>query len=411
MHQLFFYTLLALLPTQLGYHFWPEWALVLGRRVDYLSPTLFVTDTLIILLLFFWFIGCILRIKNYELGIKKLILNRNSLFLILFVFVNIWFSVNKIVALYTWLKFFEFFLLGLYIVKTKPDVRRVICFLTFGVIYSSLLAITQFILQHSIGGLLWALGERTFFPTTPGIAQIPLCLWGTGSCPLYLRAYATFPHPNVLGGFLAAVLPLLVWKLMTGNKRKFKIFYGISVLLGVIALILSFSRSAWIAGLLGISISYCIACRPKKLYIFAILFLTVSIGAYVFLSVHPDSESAVVREQLVTAAISVWKTSPVTGVGLGNFLIALPRYIPSRAIYFLQPVHNIYLLVLSETGIIGLAGILFFIWMAIKKKPGKFCLSYLSLSALLILGLIDHYPLSLQQGRLLLTLFIALSLA
>jgi hypothetical protein len=48
--QTIFLTLLLLLPTQLGLHFWPQWASVFGMRVDYLSPTIYLTDIIIFLL-------------------------------------------------------------------------------------------------------------------------------------------------------------------------------------------------------------------------------------------------------------------------------------------------------------------------------------------------------------------------
>src|SRR5438105_4334390 len=43
----FIFLLLFLLPTQLGKHFWPEFSFVQGLRIDYLSPTLYVTDMLV----------------------------------------------------------------------------------------------------------------------------------------------------------------------------------------------------------------------------------------------------------------------------------------------------------------------------------------------------------------------------
>src|SRR5476649_2203358 len=45
------YLLIFLLPTQLGIHFWPNFSLLLGIRVDYLSPTLYVTDVVILSLI------------------------------------------------------------------------------------------------------------------------------------------------------------------------------------------------------------------------------------------------------------------------------------------------------------------------------------------------------------------------
>lgn len=45
------------------------------------------------------------------------------------------------------------------------------------------------------------------------------------------------------------------------------------------------------------------------------------------------------------------------GVGLNNHEVVLPRYEANPVIFFGHPVHNLYLLVLSETGIVGFAGL------------------------------------------------------
>jgi O-antigen ligase len=106
------------------------------------------------------------------------------------------------------------------------------------------------------------------------------------------------------------------------------------------------------------------------------------------------------------------QSSPWFGVGLGNFLVALPSSLPSRAIYFLQPVHNIYLLLLSEIGIVGI-GVLGWVLRSISWSK-KYILSSpitASLVGLLLLGLVDHYVLTLQQGRLLLTVLLGLWIA
>jgi O-antigen ligase len=99
------------------------------------------------------------------------------------------------------------------------------------------------------------------------------------------------------------------------------------------------------------------------------------------------------------------------GVGLGNFLIALPQYYPHRDIFFLQPVHNIYLLLLSETGIIGLGVTLFCFYLLFKHKMRNhtFSIWHLAFGILLLLGFVDHYPLTLQQGQLLLAFLLSLT--
>ncbi len=369
MHQFFFWLLIILLPIQLGYHTWPSWAMVLGRQVDYLSPTLFLTDVLIVLILIFW----LRKISLIPLLLVGIVAG-----------VNILFSWDKMVSLYHWIKLVEFGLLGWYVIKTKPSHSQIAHYLSIAVLYSSCIAIVQFMLQHSVGVPLWFLGERTFSVDTPGIARVVL-----GGKEL-LRAYGTFPHPNVLGGFLAVALAFIL-----GVSKRRKMFFWATFIIGVMALILTFSRSAWVVAVLAISWQL---FRNRR-HIF-ILTTTVAILLIGFTFGFSD-ESVVIRGQLNAAAIEIFTSSPVFGVGLGNFLVALPDHIPSRTIYFLQPVHNIYLLLLSE---VGLVGVITLVW--IMRKQIKITAP---LIALLLLGLVDHYPATLQQGRLLLTLFIALS--
>ena len=52
--KILFSLLVVLLPAQIGKHFWPKEAFVRGIRIDYLSPTLFLTDLVIIALIIFW---------------------------------------------------------------------------------------------------------------------------------------------------------------------------------------------------------------------------------------------------------------------------------------------------------------------------------------------------------------------
>jgi len=402
-HQRFFWLLLLFLPTQLGLHFWPDWAGVLGRRVDYLAPTIYLTDILVL------FTVGIYSISNIQYQISK----KKFLFLIpivLFVVLNVAVSTNHFVAIYKWLKVLEFIALGWYIVRTKTPLSFIITPLSIGVFYSSILAITQFVLQHSVGGTLWWLGERTFNADTPGIARIALN-WSLGfghwDFGLKLRPYATFPHPNVLGGFLAAVLPLIALRYLSilGNLRKnVKFFYGAVILAGIITLLLTFSRSAIVVGMIAMATAIARIRNKKSLILYSLFFILLVAG---FMKTDFQEESVVVRQQLNIAAIKLWAGAPLFGVGLGNFLVRLPETLPTRTIYFLQPVHNIYLLLLSEVGIVGF---LLFVWFLQKVFRRPLSIWHLAFGILLVLGLVDHYPLSLQQGQLLLAVLAGMSL-
>lgn len=415
--QVFFYLLVVFLPTQLGYHTWPVWAMVLGRRIDYLSPTLYLTDVLVLLTFSGWVIRgrkkllffishFSFRRRRYYLFIGK------ALLLIGFVAANIFFSASPMVAAYAWVKVFEYVLLGWYILRTKPKFASILFYLSIGVLYSSVLALVQFILQRSVGGAVWWLGERTFTNISPGIAQFNLCQPFSSLCRLVLRPYATFPHPNVLGGFLAVTVPLIIYQLRTANAlaAKEKLLYIISVAFGVGALILTVSRSAWVVGALGVSMLF-FAVKKRTSWSIPIMLATLFlIGVFVAGTFTSSDESVVVREELSVASVHMFSQSPFVGVGLGNFLVHLPNNLVARQIYFLQPVHNIYLLALSEIGIIGIGITVLLVVSFVKDHRKNISMVPFGISfvMLLLVGLVDHYPLMLQQGQLLFTLLFSL---
>jgi len=99
-------------------------------------------------------------------------------------------------------------------------------------------------------------------------------------------------------------------------------------------------------------------------------------------------------------------------VGLNNFIVRLPEIkLVTGVSWWLQPVHNIFLLALTETGIPGL---LFFTFLLTKAgaasaKKGKILFG-LAIIFIVVTGLVDHYWLTLQQNQLLASLILGLSL-
>ena len=105
-------------------------------------------------------------------------------------------------------RFVEIVFLSLYISwfigqkKLQTTIRTVV---GLSVILVSWLTVWQSVVQSSVGGIWYFMGERTFTSVTPGIANASL----QGS--LILRPYAAFPHPNVLAGFLVIMLAYLLF--------------------------------------------------------------------------------------------------------------------------------------------------------------------------------------------------------
>jgi O-antigen ligase len=173
--------------------------------------------------------------------------------------------------------------------------------------------------------------------------------------------------------------------------------------LGLTALFLTFSLSAWLAFLLigipAILWDKLASQKPKIALVFIAsgLFLIVMSLAFNFQFLAPPTSFSR-RSQLAEMSLKMTADKPLTGVGLNNFTNVMDNYGQVQATTrFLQPVHNIFLLVLSESGFLGLIGFTYLLFKFRKVRPYG-----IGLAMILFLGLFDHYPLTLQTGMLLL---------
>lgn len=326
--------------------------------------------------------------------------------LVLFISLFVLPAQNKEVAVYQAIKLAEFTLLAIFFIKSKQKLKTLLLPLFAGIFFQSLIAQAQWLKQESLGGLFYWFGERTFTAGTPGIALVDL--FGT----LFLRPYATTPHPNVLGGFLSLTLTIVAYISLI-SKRRLKILIPL-YLLGLLALFLTFSISAIAThclGLLGI-----IFFKGKRKISLLFIFVILLSGILIFTKWQSPQtrEDQKIRSELNTISLQMFLESPIIGKGLYNFIPGLPQY--SHNIYALrwQPVHNIYLLILSETGIIG-AGVALFlivrilkIYQKVDRRSYKWIGGILLLQ-ILIIGLADHYFLTLQQGQIMTTLVFSLA--
>jgi hypothetical protein len=247
-----------------------------------------------------------------------------------------------------------------------------------------LISLLQAFSQSSLGGALWWLGERSFNVNTPGIAKT--FLFGR----FYLRSYAIFSHPNSLAGFLIVIMA--IYLALAKNSSLIK---KIVLSLGGLTVGLTLSRSAVIAGMVLLTFQFI----KKKNWIF--VFLAILFLGFVFFSGSIDLSFSR-RISLALASLDIFGSFPIVGVGLNNFIVVLPSF--WRQDLWFQPVHNIFLLVLSEAGMIGF---LLFLKLICKTIfSGKYLSAVL---LIMITGLFDHYWLTLTQNLLLFVLVIGLA--
>jgi len=446
-----FLLIILLLPSQLGKHFWPPFSQVIGVRIDYLSPTLYATDILICLLFIVWMIS-LLRISNFKYQISN-IKSKTSLpifYTCLVLGIGIALSAQPLLGLYGYMKLAEMAFLSHYTARhvfKTISFHKILLLFSCAVLFESLLAIAQFYHHGSIGGIFYWIGERTFTGQTPGIANASV------QGVLLLRPYGTFPHPNVLAGFLVIGMTLISSKIKIHSSKFEKILFGLSLAIGTIALLLSMSRVSiglWAVILVFYLVkplfkyaSSTLSSRGRttkqssfirtsalskrllrsyfarndnnkqsihklKKFQFSglILVFIISIAIIVFftplrfrlMEISLTEEAVVIRTELMAATFRMVIDHPWLGVGLNNFLVTLPSYVRAVSIQYIQPVHSIYLLALAE---IGVAGFVVFCWFLLKSFHKAQPFIQLLLGIILITGFFDHYWLTLQQGQLL----------
>ncbi|MEK7078829.1 MAG: hypothetical protein AAB929_02055 [Patescibacteria group bacterium] len=369
-----------LLPTQLGKHFFFDFSYLGGVRIDYLAPTLYLTDIFALILILF----------NYK---TILTFFKKKLFLWLFVFlcINALFAWSKPIFFYRFIKLFEVFALFAIFKKQFPKYKKaIIGGFAFSVFIQSILVVSQFITRHSLQGIWYFFGERYFTLSTPGIAKA--ALQGNE----ILRAYGTFSHPNSLAGFF-----LLIYLFFLTNNRVTNLVLKYAVLaLCSLIIFLSFSKNVILVFLF--LNTWCFlkvkqSCRICTLVkILSPLFLAI-----IFLSAQTDPLSFQKRLTLMLQSLTIISQHISTGVGLGNYLLAQYAFPIKYPYFFLQPVHNIYLLFMAETGIL-ISMIVFIRIFLLLKKYRRNISVLLILLAVLLTGLSDHYWLTLQQNTLLL---------
>lgn len=396
--------LVVLLPSQLGWHFWPKWAFVDGIRVDYLSPTLYATDFLIGAIFIFELMK--LAGAGFKIFSKT---NKAKLLLgTLFISANFLFSISPAITFYKWIKFLELLFLGILVIKNTPRIllRRTVSYgLGIGVLYSSILAIWQFVIQQSVGGWWYFLGERTFSPTTAGIANAFF------SGQLVLRPYATFSHPNVLAGFLG-VSALFISAVFIREKcvkksklSRYFLFLSLVLVLGQIALFISLSRSAIIFYLFSLLILILRKVKKSRRKVIVGGFFLIGvmvIGQRIF-NVGIETEPIVVRIQFIVTSWKNFLRAPILGTGFGTAPLLSNINVLPYALRF-QPPHSIFLVMLLETGILGTCmftlGVFSFFRTAWEKFKHSETLPFVLLIFLLLTGIGDHYWLTSIQGNL-----------
>lgn len=428
-----FYLFLFLIPFQIR-------ATIFWQGSEWNSIFLYLTDLLLIGFLFFGII-------NKRISIKK-----TDILLFLFLLIagiSLMVSSNLNISIYRFVKLLEFAFLYIYVRESLHIYGGIYKVLLASGVFQAILAIAQFYKQSSLGIKFIEAGK--YLPGAAGVATF------ISNDAKIMRAYGSFPHPNVLAGFLLLAI-FCFYYLWISNAIKGRFCYMLHVIcygLMVFALFVSFSRTTIFVFLL-ISFLFLLIrffqlrqlyhteerlLAGKRLMILALFFIVFSalsstaLLPYMktrFLTISIQEEAVDLRFFYAKMAIAIIKEKPILGIGIGNFvnyshnypafLRAATKLAASGGLtggkipdWIYQPAHNIYLLIASEIGILGLLLFLLFLIKKIKSEIKKLFKVLDEINPLiflfigfLVIGFADHYFWTLQSGSLMFWLGLAL---
>ncbi len=259
-------------------------------------------------------------------------------------------------------QYIELFLVYFYVanhVRNSEDMSFVIRIILVGLLFESVIMILQ-----------WTTGLTFSF------AGMDASIYSSGQADMQSRVGGTLDGPNGAGAYLGAHLALAAAFIFAAKTNWEKWFAAIVLGLGSVAIVATFSRSAWaglvaaIALIIGISI---LRRWIRMGQVMAIICIAVALVGVLYVPISmrltgDDHGSADSREELKSLAQEVIKAHPLIGIGTNNYALVARDYISPRqnnmdlVTLSTQPVHNTYMLVWAERGIIGL--LVFMVFLA-----------------------------------------------
>jgi O-antigen ligase len=194
-----------------------------------------------------------------------------------------------------------------------------------------------------------------------------------------------FSNLNAIGLYASAAFLLFSPRGRTTGGR---VFFSISMVFAVLCILLSISRTAWFGTLLtALIMTYILLKNRKAFLITAAAAAAMCVLVYQFSPIVHDRINLIAsdiahfsagetatslgeRFLMWKAAVMMFLSNPLIGVGTGDYVPTMNSYIasgkfPQDLAQFNQP-HNMYLFALATNGLLGLAALLYIFYRSLK---------------------------------------------
>lgn len=181
---------------------------------------------------------------------------------------------------------------------------------------------------------------------------------------------------NIVSYSLAIKFPVLIYLALKLKKKLLKILVYLIIISSSVVIIALLSRGAFLAWMISILIFFIISLiKDARIFIKPLIFVFVSITiSYLFVgefidkaentvqqrieSIEVDTDDASINQRLsyYAASIKIIKSSPLIGIGIGNWKLVSIKYLNNEMNEYIVAgfAHNDFLQLASEIGLIGL---------------------------------------------------------
>jgi O-antigen ligase len=230
-----------------------------------------------------------------------------------------------------------------------------------------------------------------------------------------MRVGGTVGSPNTAGAYVSLLLAPCLGYLIVSVSRRQKLLAILAFIVGGLALAVTLSRGGWVAGAVSLGLFCTLAwwrgwLKARVLFAFTAT-CVLAVGLF-HTALHErfvsdDKGAARARVPLMKLACRMAVDHPILGVGSNNFAVAMSPYTghPELRNEWLHTVHNKYLLVLVETGALGLLAFLWFLATVVSRglrvsRLGDTGISPLALGFTAgIVGQMAHMTVELYHSR------------
>jgi O-antigen ligase len=249
-----------------------------------------------------------------------------------------------------------------------------------------------------VGVLVLAPLGEALFAVVQSVRGIGPAAFQIANSP-FTRAFGTIGQPNSFAGYLNGAWPLVLCLTVVAWQRRSRWVWPLLGALAVIgaALLLSFSRGAWIGALAGVLVILWLVGGwwRRGVALIVVTAVVVLAGGWQYVPApfgprlgsatqifsapdimrddaqqRPTVYAAVERAAQFRAGVAMWQSAPLLGIGPGSYTRVYPEFARQGWLISRGHAHNAYVQIIAEQGIVGLSAYLW-LWLVQWRRAWR----------------------------------------